>query len=428
MGVKRMPAGADEFSEERTILTSVPIAPSAGPPGPAWSPQATAVGTPSPAWPVQADLSDARLAALRSLSLDKDGRGQPVAAHPSAPARASRWPWVLLVIVILAAVGDHFRDEIRDRVFGKSNSAETSPAAGAAATIVVTPTQTGSSALHAAGYMAARTPIVVGSVVPGRVKAMLAAEGDFVKKNQVIAQLDDGQAQAEAALAYARLRDAQRQLTRTKMLRKVEGATAADLDRAVGAVDIARAALAPIQQQIDDAKIRSPIDGTILEELVHQGAIIVGNAGVFRIADLTRLAAEIDVNEADLSLVRVGQKVDVTSDAFADKTFPGTVHEIGEQADRSKGTVTVKVYLEVPENTLRPGISVKATFEADDTKPRLLIPKSAVDATGNVGVIGADGKVTSKHVSVQGAGPDKVEVLDGLAAGDRIVDRNIAHP
>jgi membrane fusion protein (multidrug efflux system) len=257
--------------------------------------------------------------------------------------------------------------------------------------------------------------------VPGRVKAILVEVGAKVKKDQVVVQLDDGHARADLTLAYATLKDAERRLKRVRTLRKVEAATAADLETAQGQVEISRAALAPINQRIQDAKIRSPIDGTVLEKLVQPGAMVVGNAGLLKLADLTQLIAEIDVNEAELPNVRLEQKADVTSDAFPDQTFPGVVKEIAEEADRAKGTVTVKIHVTVPENTLRPGMSVKVTFEVSEATSRLLIPKSAVDGGGKVSVVGANGAIESRPVKTQSAGPSKVEVLEGLKPGETIL-------
>lgn len=366
--------------------------------------------------PMPQPAQDNRLSALQSLSLS---RGRDSAEPSTGHARSSRLPWILLAVVLGVVLVVWLVPRLRGS--GESNAAAIGSSSSDPATEIVSSTSSDGKSLHAAGYVAARAPIVVGSVIAGRVKALLVKEGDSVQKNQVLAQLDDSAALADYSLAHARLRDAQRILDRTQQLRKVDGVTAADLDRAIGQVEIARASLAPIARQIEDAKIRSPVDGTILEELVQAGSIIVGNAGVFRLADLSKLVAEIDVNEADVSLVQVDQKVDITSDAFSDQTFSGVVRELGEQVDRAKGTIIVKVFLETPPKTLRPGMSVKANFQPAGGKARMLIPKTAVDESGNVSVVGSDGKITTKHVSTQKAGPTKLEVLDGLANGDRIV-------
>jgi membrane fusion protein (multidrug efflux system) len=401
------------------------------PPGPQpMMPPAQPMMRPSQPMMAQGDVaSDPKLEALRSLSLNKDPslpRTPVPQAQHAASTHRSRFitilPWALL-----AALGGVLAIHLFVTPLWGSKHGSAAKQSGPK-TEVVTPVNTGGQPLHAAGYIAAHTPIIVGSAVPGRVKAIKVKEGDKIKKNQVLAELDDGHARADLTLANATLRDAKRRLKRVQTLRKVEAATAADLESAIGQVEISQAALAPILQRIEDAKIRSPIDGTVMEKLVQPGAMVVGNTGILKLADLTKLVAEIDVNEADLANVKLDQKAEVSSDAFADRTFPGVVKEIAEEADRSKGTVTVKIYLDVPDNTLRPGMSVKVTFEATDARTRLLISKSALDGAGKVYVVGPDGSITPRELKTESAGPSKVEVLEGLKPGETILSSPQATP
>jgi hypothetical protein len=114
----------------------------------------------------------------------------------------------------------------------------------------------------------------------------------------------------------------------------------------VGAVEVARAEMRVIEQKLDETKIRSPINGTVLEVLAHPGeALTAGpnSAGILRIADLSALIAEVDVSETDLKAVHVGQEAEVSSDAQPGHEYRGIVREIAEQADRARGTVLVKV-------------------------------------------------------------------------------------
>src|SRR5205823_6514757 len=128
-----------------------------------------------------------------------------------------------------------------------------------------------------------------------------------------------------------------------------QAATSADLDRVAGDAEVARASLIPLADRIAQSKIVSPVDGTVLEVLAHPGEILVGNAGVVKVADLRDIVAEIDVNEADIVSVHRKQAVALTSDAFPDKSYRGTVLEIASQADRARGTVLVKAEIKSPE-------------------------------------------------------------------------------
>jgi membrane fusion protein (multidrug efflux system) len=313
------------------------------------------------------------------------------------------------------------REWMRYRAARPSSGAATTSASGVR-TQVVQPTGPISQNLQAAGYVAARTPITVGTPIGGQIKKVLVENGETVKANQLIAQLNDSQARAEMSLARAKAAAAERVLRRTRKLYEAQAATPADLDRAQGELEVARASTIPLSQRIGQSKIVSPVDGTILDVLAHPGEILVGNAGVVKVADLRDMVAEVDVNESDLPSVHRRQPVDLTSEAYPDHTYQGTVSEIAATADRARGTVQVKVELKVPDGSLRPGMSVKASFKPTNGQeaPRLLIPRSALDR-GAVWVVGAGDLVARRTVTTHEAGPNMVEVADGLRAGERIV-------
>ena len=299
--------------------------------------------TPAPFAPIAPNPGDvamnARVARLAGLSLD---RGSPqsvvAAARPSRP-----WltilPWALLVIVIGGGAYYHVTtvQALKD--------ASTAQPVAAAPTVAAKPS--GGDSLLASGYVAAKVPIVLSATMAGRLAEVRVDEGDAITKGQILAVISDGALQAELSLANAKLRDASRQLSRTQKLVAAQAATPSDLEKAVGAVEVAQAETRVTQQKIDESKIRSPIDGTVLEVLTHQGeAITIGpsqSAGILRIADLSLLVAEVDVAEAELKRVHVGQFAELTSESQHGHTFRGVVKDIGQQADRARGTVLVKV-------------------------------------------------------------------------------------
>jgi RND family efflux transporter MFP subunit len=411
----------DEFPAERTAVSIQP--PTPHPPQAQAQQHARPNPLHTPVDPPRAAPAPAgdKLRALKSLSLS-DGREARSRDRDydrdRDVGRKSSWlPWILLFIV-----GGAFGA----REYMRHKSPQPAVAEGSAAAKVkiatVQPTGSTTQTLQAAGYVAVRTPITVGTPIGGQIKKVLVEDGQSVSANQLIAQLNDSQPRAEMALARARASAAERVLRRTRKLFEAQAATPADLDRAQGEVEVARAATIPLAQKIQQSKIVSPVDGTILEVLAHPGEILVGNAGVVKMADLREMVAEVDVNESDLPTVQRKQTVDLTSEAYPDRTYSGTVSEIAATADRARGTVKVKVELKVPDGSLRPGMSVKASFKprSNGEQPRLLIPRGAVDR-GAVWLVGP-GETVSRHtVTTHQAGPSLLEVDDGLKAGDRIV-------
>ena len=300
-----------------------------------------------------------RVANLAGLTLDKN---KPVARKP-LPKFTTLLPWILLVVFMVGG-GIYHYVTVRDAAEGAGSR----PAAAVNNAADPTAKPASTSVLVATGYVAARAPIVLSATTSGRVDEVTVDSGEHIKKGQILAKVADRQIRAELGLARARVRDAQRAQTRTRMLVKAQAATPADLERAVGQVEIARAEMQVIAQKMEETRIRSPIDGTVLEVLARPGeSLTVGKgdeAGVLRIADLSALVAEADVAEAELRSVFIGQQAEIVVDAQGGATHVGVVREIAEQADRTRGTVLIKVDIEATaDSALRPGMAIQVRFK-----------------------------------------------------------------
>jgi multidrug efflux pump subunit AcrA (membrane-fusion protein) len=148
---------------------------------------------------------------------------------------------------------------------------------------------------------------------------------------------------------------------------RARDAAAAELKVAQGQVDLA-------QTYVDWCTIRAPINGTILEKLVDPDELVVpqsfGGArgpstALVSLADLSDLQVEIDLNEADLSKVHLNQRCAISPEAWPDKKYNGYVAEIAPEANRSKGTLQVKVQVDQPDHFLTPELTAKVDFLAD---------------------------------------------------------------
>lgn len=357
---------------------------------------------------------NAKLAALKSLSLGGEQSTGNTRLPPAPRSQGtSKLPWVLVVAMGSAIGGNYYWTHRHP-----------TPATVNAQTIRTERVTTtgGSGQSHvAAGFTNAAITVQIGTPTSGTIKTVNVEPGDKMKRGQIVLTLDSSAAQAEFAPAIAAVRDAERLHTQTVQLFKAQAATAVEVSNSRGAVDVARSKLRPIEQRIDQARIRAPSDATVIEVLGHPGEAVNAGAPLLKVADLTKLVAEVDINEADLMKIRRGQTVDVTSDAATD-TYHGKVREISEQADKAKGTVQVKVDLQVPDQTLRPGMSVKCTFlPMQGEKPRMYISKSALGADGSVWVVGPDHYTSARPVKTGQVTGGTIEILSGLKDGDELV-------
>jgi HlyD family secretion protein len=332
-----------------------PVMPPVRPPSPSPS-----LG-PSPSQPLLPVTRDSRdiEARLASLSLPKGGDASvPIARQ--AVGGSSKLPWILLVVVVIGfAIYQLTRSPDQPEV-----AAPPPPPQGSGPQPVQTPA---TGTLLASGFIAAKTPIVLSAPTGSRINEIAVSSGDKIKKAQIVATLADGQIQAELGLARAKLSDALRQRNRVGQLFKAQAVTPAEFDRAKGQVEIANAEVNVAKQKLEDTRIKSPIDGTVLEVIAHPGEVLAPGpaqvAGVMRIADLTTLVAEVNVNESDLKNIYLGQLAELLIDSRRDQKLKGTVTEIAQQADRAKGTVLVKVDIErTTENALKPGMTIQVRF------------------------------------------------------------------
>jgi len=279
-------------------------------------------------------------------------------------------------------------------VFAMTRSAERKPIATrssnvAAATVSVPAVapKPGESVLTVSGYIIPRARIEISPRFMGTVHWIGVKKGDDVKKGEVMVLLEDDEYRARVmenegrlALAEANLTNAEVNLKRQIELSKNDVESARSLDDAQRARDAAVAELKMAQGQLmlartylDWCTIRAPINGTILEKLVDPDELVVpqsfgGTRGpstaVVSLADLNDLQVEIDLNEADTPKVHMKQRCQVSPEAYPDKKYAGYVAEIAPEANRSKGTLQLKVQVANPDRFLTPELTAKVDFLA----------------------------------------------------------------
>jgi RND family efflux transporter MFP subunit len=300
-------------------------------------------------------------------------------------ARRKRGPVVLIgavagVVVVGLIVFALARSEAR-------KPAPTQPSNPAMA-VPAAPAQPGDEVLTVSGYVIPRERIEISPKFQGTVKSIVIKKGDVVKKGDVLVQLEDDeyrarllQAQGQLGQAEANLKNAEVNLKRQQDLASSNVDSERALDDALRARDAAAAevlaakgSVALAQTYLDWCTIRAPIDGTVLEKLVNPNELVVpqsfgGTRGpstaFLAMADLSDLQVEIDLNENDTPKVHLNQKCRVSPEAYPDKKYNGRVAEIAPEANRSKGTLQVKVQVEKPDRYLTPELTARVDFLAD---------------------------------------------------------------
>jgi len=296
------------------------------------------------------DPADQKVRALQSLRLPPEASPPP--REPGTPRRALPWALLALSAGLNAWLWATWPDAPPVRAGKPAPEAPGPPGAGA-----------GAGRLAAGAYLAVEELIPISAPAGGLVRKVAVKAGDQVVAGQLVVALDDAELKAELELARARQRDAQRTLDRVRALRQGQASTQAEEDRALGQVEIASAEAELAARKLDRARVLAPIAGTILEVGVKPGEVVQpGGKPLLELADLSTLMAEAAVNELDVAQLSPGQAAELLVDAVPGKAFRGRVREIARQADRSRGTVLVKVSVMAPDPSLRPGMSARVTF------------------------------------------------------------------
>jgi len=226
-----------------------------------------------------------------------------------------------------------------------------------------TPTQS-NAIFTASGYVVAQRKAAVASKGTGRLVYLGVVEGDKVKKEQILARLEDTDVRAQYAEAVANLElqqsglnDAGNTYTREKALLKTGSATQASVDAAesnykhvLASINVAKAQVQAGEVALENTIIRAPFDGTVLTKDADVGEIVAplgagvnSRAAVVTIADMSSLQVEADVSESNLEKIGLEQEGDIILDAYPGHSYSGYVTKIVPTADRTKATVLVKV-------------------------------------------------------------------------------------
>ena len=311
---------------------------------------------------------------------------------------------------------------------------------------------------------------VIGPVNEGRIVKLYAGQGSRVRKGQRLAELESAdidQAEAEYLKALAdsenakrsaaaELKLAQQTYDRTKALYEKTVVPGKNLQSAEHDLEVAKATaennaastkatlvatrrhllILGLNDKTIDAlstkpglaatfALNSPIDGIVVERNATIGATVGTDANVFKIIDTSRVWIDANVYEKDLPRIRNGQGVKVTTTAFPATTFSGRVIFINSVVDPDSRTVKVRTEVPNPDGRLKPDMFANVEIITDVNTTAITVPQSAIlEDNGKSIVFVADGKTyKQRQVQVGIKNGDRVEIVDGLSPGDRVVTK-----
>ncbi|WP_181303983.1 efflux RND transporter periplasmic adaptor subunit [Rufibacter sp. XAAS-G3-1] len=261
------------------------------------------------------------------------------------------------------------------------------------------------------------------SETSGQIQRVLKRKGDRVRTGDLLVQVESSTMNADLATAQANYEKAKRDLGRFENLAAGEAITKRQLEDVRLNVSTTRAQLVAARQRLTKTRITAPISGEINEMYIEVGSYLNPGTKLYDIVNVDRLKLNVTVSEAEVLLVKEGQKVKVSANAGGTQEYDGTVTAIAAQAD---ATLKYDVEIEVKntaKNNLRAGMYGTAAFQVADQRDAMLLAREAIVGSiqdPSVWVV-KDNKASLRKVKVGVVTQDQVEILDGVQPGEKVV-------
>ena len=288
------------------------------------------------------------------------------------------------------------------------------------------------SSRAAVGTLVAVRAVTVASEVPGLVRRIGFDSGAFVRRGDVMVELDSSTEEAQLAAARADAELARSTVARSRTLRASDYSSAADLDAAEARAKQTAANVATLQATIAKKTIRAPFDGRVAIRQVELGQVLAPGTQIASLQSIDPIHADFWLPQQALADLRPGMRTRLRTDVFPDQGWEGSVTTVNSEVDVSTRNVRVRATFPNTDGRLRPGMFANVEVVAPQKRPVLAIPATAVlyapygdsvfaleekrDEKGNTSLI-----AHQKFIRAGERRGDLVAVVSGLKAGENIV-------
>lgn len=281
---------------------------------------------------------------------------------------------------------------------------------------------------QAVGSLRANQSVMLRPEVSGRIRSLGFAEGQRVRRGQLLVQLDDTLQLAQVRQAEAQASIARTNLQRSRELAAQNFVSQSVVDQNGAALQVAEAQVALAQAQLQRMKLMAPFDGTAGLRAVDVGDYVKDGADIVGIEDLSSLTVQFSLPERYVDRLRTGQPVELRLDALPGRDFKGRVTVVDPQVDANGRALKVQAQVSNPGTLLRPGMFARPRVVFAVREAAIVVPEEALVPVGNKQFVfkvvdAGEGKKVSQRIEAR-LGlrlPGKVEVLEGLNAGDSVV-------
>jgi len=276
--------------------------------------------------------------------------------------------------------------------------------------------------VSATGFLSCQASVEVKFSKQGRIKEIVVQEGDYVKEGEILATLEDEKERFSLLQAENALKEAESELESAKF-----SSPKNVVERKERELQERKLEFQLKRKDLEDTVLKAPFSGMVSKIYVEKGEIISGETvsaskRILRLIDTSRLFAEVAADEVDIAQIRLGQRAQVTIDAYPDEIFAGKVVYIAPETTTSQGLVVVevKIELEKADPRLKPGFTANADIIIGEAKNVLLLPIEAISENerGNFVMVSKEGSPASRKVKLGISDETNVEIKGGLEEGE----------
>lgn len=279
----------------------------------------------------------------------------------------------------------------------------------------------------AVGSLRSKQGVMLRPEVAGRVARIGFADGQRVRRGQLLVQLDDTLPRAQLQQAQAQASIARTNLQRNRELLAQNFVSASAVDQSAAALEVAEAQVALAAAQVERMRIVAPFDGVAGIATINLGDYVKDGADLVNIEDASSMSVDFRLPERYLARLKTGQPVDVQVDALPGRSFQGRIDAVDSQIDAQGRALLVRAKLPNPKGELKSGMFARARTVFAVREQAVVVPEEALVPQGGkqylVKVVdGPAGKVSQRLEARIGMRlPGRVEILEGLASGDLVV-------
>jgi membrane fusion protein (multidrug efflux system) len=237
---------------------------------------------------------------------------------------------------------------------------------------------------------------------------------------------DNARTTYESSQAILRAQEAQVQVARAQI-----ATSESQVNLAESQVEQQQSGMRMARMRVDDTRLIAPFPGYVSQKALDVGAAVSSQAAatsnasvaILIVQDIDPVKVQIEVPERDVARVRVGNTVRLTSDAYPNRTFGGTVQRVVHALDPRTRTMGVEVDIPNRERLLKPGMYARVQLVLEVRRDALLLPLEALVGaeTKPAVLVVRDGKVKTVTVTLGEIDGPSVQVLQGLAADDQVI-------